>query len=585
MRKNKKIIFGVFTLLIIVAGYFGYKALKGGSAGASYVMAAVEKGALISSVSGTGQVASLSQVDLKAKVSGEVVSILIKSGDEVKTGAVLLQLDSSDTQKAVRDAENNLESAMLSLEKLKQPADELALLQAENGLLQAQQNQQKAQSDLAKSYEDGFNAVSNGFLDLPAVMAGLYDILYSYNGSLGGSLQDNISYFSDAVDRYDSRVIDYKQDANDKYVSARTAYDQNFQDYKAISRFSDKTQVEALISQTYDTTRKIAEAVKSANNLIQFYKDKLTERGLKPQSLADTYLATLNSQTGKTNSHMGSLLSAKSSIQNAKDSALNTQSTITERTVSLANLKAGADPLDIKSQELSLAQRESALLDAQEKLADSFVKAPFVGVIASVAVKKGDSVFSGGSLGVLISKQKIAEISLNEVDASQVKAGQKVTLTFDAVDGLEITGQVAEIDGIGTVSQGVVSYNVKIGFDTQDERIKPGMSVQADIITQAKQNVLLAPNSAVKTSGDSYFVEILDGSVPITANIAVVSKTPPKQQAVEVGLSNDSFTEIISGLGEGDLIVSRTNTQEQTSASSASTNRALRTGGSMMFGR
>ena len=100
----------------------------------------------------------------------------------------------------------------------------------------------------------------------------------------------------------------------------------------------------------------------------------------------------------------------------------------------------------------------------------------------------------------LITKQKIAEISLNEVDAAKVKVGQKVTLTFDAIDGLSITGEVSEIDALGTVSQGVVTYGVKIAFDTQDERVKSGMSVSAAIITDVKQNVLLVPNAAVKSN-------------------------------------------------------------------------------------
>ncbi|MDD5433706.1 MAG: hypothetical protein PHE77_03610, partial [Candidatus Pacebacteria bacterium] len=61
----------------------------------------------------------------------------------------------------------------------------------------------------------------------------------------------------------------------------------------------------------------------------------------------------------------------------------------------------------------------------------------------------------------------MAEISLNEVDVAKVKIGQRAIITFDAIDELEITGKVEDVDTIGTVSQGVVSYNVKIIFDTQ----------------------------------------------------------------------------------------------------------------------
>lgn len=79
----------------------------------------------------------------------------------------------------------------------------------------------------------------------------------------------------------DGVALRFKDDVYVKYRAAREAYDKNFTDYKSASRFSDQKTIEQLISQTYDTTKLIAEAVKSTNNLIQFYQDKLTERNLK----------------------------------------------------------------------------------------------------------------------------------------------------------------------------------------------------------------------------------------------------------------------------------------------------------------
>jgi hypothetical protein len=120
--------------------------------------------------------------------------------------------------------------------------------------------------------------------------------------------------------------------------------------------------------------------------------------------------------------------------------------------------------------------------------------------------------------------------------------------------------QVVEIDTVGTVSQGVVTYAVKLSFDTQDERVKSGMSVSASIVTDIKQDVLSVPASAVKSAGDVSYVEIL--SIPASeatqSPMGVMSDALPTQQVVEVGLSNDTVTEIVSGLKEGDTIVTRT---------------------------
>jgi HlyD family secretion protein len=566
IKKHKFITF-IIILIAALGGYFAYGALNKTSSQTSYVLAAVEKGTLITSISGSGQVSASNQIDIKPKVSGDIVYLGAKNGQEVKTETLLAQINARDTQKAVRDAQDNLETAQLSMEKLNQPADQLSLLQAENSLIQAKETKQNTQDDLQKAYENGFNTLSNAFLDLPAIMAGLNDVIFGKSLSANSW---NIDYYADAVTRFDEKSIQYRDSTYNTYNAARAAYDKNFDDYKSANRSSDTSVIESLINQTYDTTKKIAEAIKSTNNLIQFYEDKLTEHDLKPSTQADTHLSSLNSYTSKTNSHLLNLLSAQSTIKNDKDAIISADRTIAERTASLAKLQTGADPLDLRSQNLTIQQRQSALVDAKQKLADYYIRAPFDGIIATVSVKKGDSVSSATAIATLLTKQQIAEISLNEVDAAKIKTGQKTTLTFDAIDGLNISGSVADVDAIGTVSQGVVSYNVKISFDTQDNRVKPGMSVSASIITEVKQNTLYVPNSAIKTSNGSHYVEILDqaqSSALASISQTVTSLASPNQIPVEIGITDDTSTEIISGLSEGEEIITRTVTASNQTSS------------------
>jgi HlyD family secretion protein len=233
---------------------------------------------------------------------------------------------------------------------------------------------------------------------------------------------------------------------------------------------------------------------------------------------------------------------------------------------------------------LAVQQKQDALSSAQETLADCYVRAPFDGVIAAVNIKKGDSASSGTTVATIISPQSIAEMSLNEVDAAKVKIGQKATMTFDAVEDLTLTGLVAEVDTIGTVSSGVVSYGVTIAFDTQDERVKSGMTTGITIITEAKTDILMIPNSAIKTSGNIIsYVEMPDETVDIqtTGTTGVTLGKAPKKQTIEVGSSNDSYTEIISGLSEGDLIIIKTitNSSAGSSTTKSSGNSILQSGG------
>ena len=150
-----------------------------------------------------------------------------------------------------------------------------------------------------------------------------------------------------------------------------------------------------------------------------------------------------------------------------------------------------------------------------------------------------------------------ATVQVSEVDVTKIAVGQKASLSFDAIDGLSLTGKVKQIDAAGTVSSGVVNYNVTVGFDTSDARIKPGMSVTADITTAVHQDVITVPNSALKSQGSSHYVQIMKNGAPV-------------QQSVNIGIANDTDTEITSGLNVGDTIVVQTINPNASSSSSGS---------------
>lgn len=229
----------------------------------------------------------------------------------------------------------------------------------------------------------------------------------------------------------------------------------------------------------------------------------------------------------------------------------------------------GSNYFDLKSKEIELTQKYNALQDAKENLSDYSIFAPFDGVVTSLSAKKFTSVSGGSSVGTISTKKKVAIISLNEVDISKIKLNQKVTLSFDAIDGLSISGEVLEVDLLGTVSQGVVNYNVKIGFDTDDERVRPGMSVSANIISEVKQNVLAVPSSAVKSDNNGSYVEVIDNAKDLTSGSEINStQYTPSKKYIEVGISDDNLVEVLSGLNLGDIIIVRSFSTTNTKTSS-----------------
>lgn len=564
---NHKLISAVVLLVVLGGGWWVYAQATTPSAETRYVLGVAQIGTVISSVSASGQVSSSNQLDIQAKVSGEILSVNVIPGQKVSTGQLIAVIDPTSAQKAVRDAQANLESAQISLEKLQKPASALTLTQAQNALT-------NAQDALVKLYNDSTTDVTNVFLDLPGAITTLEDVLAGDDA--GGSGLWNQDYYINAIAGYDNRAGTFKSAAYDDYVAAKKAYNTLFDAYQALGNAPDNASIEKALVNSYTAVQLAAKALKSANAFIQLYVDVLEVRSITPASAATAALTDLNTAIGKINTHLSILFSDTNSLKQDKQD-------IVEKQQSLDETVAGTDSLDIRSSQLSVIKAENSLRDAQTTLADYYARAPFAGTIAAVAAKKYET--ASGALATLVTTQKIAELSLNEVDAAKVKLGNKATLTFDALEDLTLTGEVVEIDTIGAVEQGVVSYSLKIGFDSQDERIKSGMTVNASIQTAVRQDVLAVPTSAVKTQNGVSQVQVFEPALTDTGSTqGVVSKVPPQQIMVEVGITDDTTVEILSGLTQGQQIVTRTSSGAATTQAATQGAPSLLGGGAVRTG-
>ena len=554
-----------FILIIIIASPFVINYFLPQKATINYVTQLVKKGNISVSISGTGQVSSLDEVTLTSEVSGDITGVYAENGEEVNKGELLFKIDSSEGEKNLKSAELALESAELALEEMQEPVDELTLLQAENSLIEAEESKTKAESNLEKSYDDGFTDVSNAFLDLPSVVTGIYDVLFSETASSNGS-QDNIDFYTTAINYCNENGTKYRDDVYNKYIAAKAKYDAVLIEYKAASRYSDKETIESLITETYNAAKAIAESIKSSTDFIEYYKYVMSEEQQSYSSIATANTSSLSNYSSKINSHLSNLLSAKSTIEDNKDSIVSADRSIKVKELSLEKTKEGSTDLEIRIQQLAVEQKEADLADTENTLSKYSIRAPFSGIIASVSVSKGDAAGTQTTMGSIITHEKIATITLNEVDIAKVKVGQKVDITFDALDDVIVQGEVYEVDAVGTVSQGVVSYSVKISFETDNESVKPGMSISANVIIESVADVLTTASSAVKTMGDKSFVEVMtsDGKI--------------ERKVVEVGITDDASIEIKSGLAEGDKVVTSTNTgttKKTTTTNNQSTTRTL----------
>ncbi len=551
--------------ILLGGGYYTYTNLAGHSSATSYVLSTVQQGTFISSVTGTGQVSASTELGIQPQVSGTITSIPVAQGQVVSAGDVLARLDPTTAQKTVRNAQLSLDSANLALQQLEEAPTQLSVTQDQNAIVQAETTQQTDQANLTDDYQSAFNTVVGAFIDLPGIVNGLNTILNGTSNVVSNQNQSNIDAYNNLIAAYAPNAPQFESNALNSYSAALAAYDQNLQDYSNTSRYSSTSTISNLLDETYTTTKSVAEAVKDTKSFLDLVNTTLSNTSssysLKVPAVLATHEANAQAYTSTVNTDLSNLLAQQNTIKDAT-SALNADAlNLTAANETLQKLQAGADPLAVKSQQLSIQNAQNSLTDAQQQLSYYTIRAPFDGVVASLPLIVGDQASSGSTIATIITKKGIAVISLNEVDAAKIQMNDKATLTFPALPDVTIAGVVSEIDTIGTVSQGVVTYNVQVAFDSQNTAVKPGMSVSAAIVTKVEPNVLLVPNSAIKTSGGSSYVQVLSssqGTPAATSSQMVTSAIPPTMQPVQIGNSNNTQTVITSGLNAGDMVVTRT---------------------------
>lgn len=219
----------------------------------------------------------------------------------------------------------------------------------------------------------------------------------------------------------------------------------------------------------------------------------------------------------------------------------------------LAKLTQPASPQDIAVAQASIDSAQVAVDQANSKLNQAKIIAPFDGTIGAVNYVVGQLSPSGSSSPVitLVNMNNLqTQLTVSEVDIPKVKMGQQVDLSFDALGGQSVPGKITSIAPVGTVTSGVVNYVVTVALTKENPSIKPGMTATASIVVAQVSNALMVPNRAVKTQGNQHVVVILHegNQIPVS---------------VQTGLTNDTNSQILSAtyngqpfdLQDGDTVV------------------------------
>ncbi len=227
-----------------------------------------------------------------------------------------------------------------------------------------------------------------------------------------------------------------------------------------------------------------------------------------------------------------------------------------------------------KNQQNVIVQSRAAINSAwlSYQSVSPIVTAPISGTITNLTYTEGMSLSASSDasqrVAVIASEgTPLSSFNISEIDVSKVRPGQKATIKLDSLADKTFTGKVITVDKIGATTSGVTSYPVIIKFDSGASEILPNMSATANIILEVKDNVLLVPSSAVQKQNDQNVVRVMKGKQQQVVN-------------VEVGLISDAQTEIISGLSEGDEVITSNTASTINNQSGGS---VFSGGGSRMF--
>lgn len=445
------------------------------------------------SLSGTGTLNPANTYTVKSLVDGKILTGDFEEGDKVEEGDVLYTIDSSD-------ASTNLEKASIALQ-------------------QAQRSYDKT-------------------VDLQYVRAEVDGTVSSLKVAKGDQVTSGQEV---AVIRDSSKML-----LNLLFPAADAA------------SFSVGQSADVVLDGTFETLKGTITAVTGT--------DELSTGNL----LVRTVTIRVNNAGGLTTAQAATAsINGVSSIASATFAyqAERTLTALASGTVSAINVQEGdtvskgdilieltGDDLteSIQSASESLRSAEISMQNQQDNMSNYTITSPISGTIIEKDAKQGDALTSGSTLCVIYDLSYLEMvINVDELQIGALSVGQKVQITADAVADKTYVGTVTRVSMKGSSSGGTTTYPITIRIDDTDG-LRPGMNANAEIVVAEANNALVVPNAAVIRGG----YVLVSKKSPSAAN-AVEDMDAPEGYVyvkVETGVSDDSYTEIKSGLQEDDTV-------------------------------
>ncbi len=220
-----------------------------------------------------------------------------------------------------------------------------------------------------------------------------------------------------------------------------------------------------------------------------------------------------------------------------------------ETALNLAELAAGTNPTpqqiaDKLQADQNVVAANKELAAAEGRLASSLILAPSSGTIIDVQTATGAPLGQGSTVVDMANLSDLnLSIDIDEIDFPHVSSGMAASFRLDAYPGTEIDGTITNVSPVARTSGGTTTFPATITFRISSGlELRPGMNANVTIKTAVRQNVLLIPESALRTVGQRTFVTVLKSG-------------KQTEQEIQIGLRSNGMVEVASGLSEGSKVV------------------------------
>lgn len=491
------------TLLAALAGggywyYQDYQA-KGGvkTAAPAYQTEAIKRGDLNITVTATGNLQPMNQVDIGTEQSGTVAEVLVDANAVVRKGQVLAKLNTDQL-------EDNITKA------------EAALISAESKVAQAKAQVTQADANILKAEASIQQALAN-------------------ERQSGAQIQQG-----DAQVQQNNAQL---QQANAQIQSAE----------------AQLAQAKASTTEARANLGRLQALYKTSGGKLPSKAELDTAQAALQRTQAAEQAAKSSADAARANaaSARASISASQANVESAKASSGASSANVAGLKASAAATKAEklSAEATLEAAQAGVKEAQANLRSAQNNLAKATITSPIDGVVLTRSVEPGQTVAASLSAPTLFTlaedlKQMELQVSVDEANVGQVKEGQEAEFTVDAWPGRKYKGKISLVSLGSTLTDNVVSYLTKLKVENADLSLRPGMTANATISTQSRQAVLLVPNAALryKPISPEDSAKAAGSGQQSGGLVAQLMPRPPMQQTRQ--RSQRQGTERRGGMGE-----------------------------------